>query len=91
MTAKAVLVVAVRLPELKTTVSLAVGTCWGSQLVALFQAVEVEPFQVRIAERRFKPPNPNPITTDKMQISERRLIIKCSCYRGAYLIVCFQN
>jgi hypothetical protein len=56
--AKAVLVVAVRVPELKITVSLAVGTCCGSQLVALFQAVEDEPFHVRIAERALKPLNP---------------------------------
>ncbi len=77
MTAKAVLVVAVRFPEPKMTVSLAVGTCWGSQLVALFQSAEVEPFQVSTAERRSRQPNAKPIT-DRISKYRLRFIVKSS-------------
>src|ERR1039457_2993795 len=71
---KALLVGAVRLPELKITWSAVTGTCGGSQLVALFQSVAVEPFHVRVTARTLPLPRPSP-TSDKTNADKMRFMV----------------
>ena len=78
MMANAPLVGAVRLPELKTTVSVAVGTCCGSQLVALFQSVDVEPFQVSVVARALLLPSPSP-TSDRTNTNKVCFMVLIPC------------